>query len=193
MRVERQRTPEPFLGGFRMAEAALDHATMEELRRVPRSEPQRPLRVGQRLCAAAVTRQSPGEDIVAVDRRTIGASGAGKQQRLRELDRMIDVEQRRFQIRLDAVGAEQAPDCADQRVLPSRRSVVPGQPIEVTEGRDELRQRDPVHGAMLHGDRSPNVTKSRFDLSKAVDMSFVDYAMSVLGPYEPVANPRRPN
>jgi NitT/TauT family transport system substrate-binding protein len=33
----------------------------------------------------------------------------------------------------------------------------------------------------------------RTDLSKAVDMSFVDYATSVLGPYEPVANPRRPN
>jgi ABC-type nitrate/sulfonate/bicarbonate transport system substrate-binding protein len=33
----------------------------------------------------------------------------------------------------------------------------------------------------------------RTDLSKAVDMTFVDYAMSVLGPYEPVANPRRPN
>jgi ABC-type nitrate/sulfonate/bicarbonate transport system substrate-binding protein len=37
------------------------------------------------------------------------------------------------------------------------------------------------------------MVSQRTDLSKAFDMSFVDYAMSVLGPYEPVANPRRPN
>jgi hypothetical protein len=33
----------------------------------------------------------------------------------------------------------------------------------------------------------------RADLAKALDQSFLDYANSVLGPYEPVANPHRVN
>jgi NitT/TauT family transport system substrate-binding protein len=33
----------------------------------------------------------------------------------------------------------------------------------------------------------------KIDVRKAIDSSFVEYANSVLGPYQPVANPRRPN
>ena len=90
MRVERERAAEPGARVARMAEAALDHPAVEELERVLRPEPERALRVGERLRAAAVPLQRPGEHVVAVDAGALALGGPGERERGSQLDAVVD-------------------------------------------------------------------------------------------------------
>ena len=70
---------------------------------------------------------------------------------------MVDVEERRLEVGLDAVGDEQPLDHADQRVLLARLGRSAVRALEVAEHRHVLRQRDPVDRLLLGGDRRVDV------------------------------------
>src|SRR5438034_8136534 len=76
VRVEVDCAPEPTRRLCAVAEATLDHPAMEELGCVERAEPERALREAQRLIAAAVPRERPGEHVVTVDRGTVAVCRA---------------------------------------------------------------------------------------------------------------------
>src|SRR4029077_20759107 len=95
--------PEPVPRLRAVAEATLDHPAVEELGRVERPESERPLREAQRLTAAAVPLEGPGQHVVAVDRRTVPICSACELERVRQTDCVVDVEECRLEIRLDAV------------------------------------------------------------------------------------------
>src|SRR3982750_112167 len=106
MRVERGSGSSP---GMRvMTETLLDLRAVEELRGVFRAEAERELRVVQRLAAAPVAGERPGEHVVAVDRRPFALRLPGERQRRPQADPVVDVEQRRFEVRADTVCGEQA-------------------------------------------------------------------------------------
>ena len=83
MRVERESATEPRLRIRPVAEAAFHHAAVEELRGVERPEPQRTLRVVQRVRALTVAGKGPSQDVVTVDRRPFVVCGLCKRERLR--------------------------------------------------------------------------------------------------------------
>src|SRR5207247_9275735 len=136
-----QRTAQEGIARRAVTESALDHPAVEELERVERAEPERSLRVGLRLFAATVAGQGPGENVVAVDARTVRSSLLGERERVLEPDSVVDVEQRGLEVGLDPVREQQSLDDADQRVLPAGEPNLSLRAVEVAELRDVLRER----------------------------------------------------
>src|SRR5439155_25671614 len=99
VRIQFEGTMQPAARGRPVAEAALDHPAVEVLERIARPEPEGALREAQRLSAAAVPRERPSQDVVAVDRRPVGASGSGEGERMSRPDAVIDVEEGRLEVR----------------------------------------------------------------------------------------------
>ena len=66
--IQSDRATEPAARDHAVTEAALDHAAVEELEGVAGPKPQREPRVAERLSAAPVPLERPGEDVVSVDR-----------------------------------------------------------------------------------------------------------------------------
>ena len=120
------------------------------------ASPQRPLRA-----------RAHAEDVVAVDRGPVGASLACEVERMAQADPVVDVEERRLQVGLDAVCDEQALDHVDERVLLVRLRRPAGHTIEVAELRDVLRQRNPVDGLLLERDRGPVAALGSLDRGRA--------------------------
>ena len=118
---------------------------------VARAEPQRALRVGQRLRAVAVPRERPGQHVVAVDRRPLALPSArASVECVPQPDRRGRRRRARSRGRCWTPFAREQPlDRADQRVLPARGALVAGDAVEVAERGDVLRQRDRVGGALL--------------------------------------------
>ena len=81
---------------------------------------------------------------------------------------MVDVEERRLEVRSDAVRGEQALDHADEGVLAARQPLVAGHVLEVAERRHELRQRDRLHRPPLEPDRLRVASAGRLDLGERV-------------------------
>jgi hypothetical protein len=104
MRVERERAVQVGVSRRAPAETALDHPAVEELERIASPQPERALRVGERLVAVPVPGKGPGEHIIAVDTRTIGAGAASQGQRVRKPNPEVDDEERSLEVGLDAVG-----------------------------------------------------------------------------------------
>ena len=144
-----------------MAEAALDHPAVEELERILRPEPERLLRVAERLVATAVPRERPGEDVVAVDRRPLGVADPGQRERVLQADPVVDVEERDLEIDADAVGAQQLLDRADQLVLAPCGGAVARRGEQVAEGADVLREGIRFDRLPLVGDRELRVPERR--------------------------------
>src|SRR5436309_11726730 len=136
-----------------MAKTSLDHAAVEELERVLGTETQRVLRVRKRLGAPPVPYQRPREHVVAVDRGPVAPADPGKRERMAKADPVVGVEEGDLQVGLDAVGAEQPLDRADQGVLTPREQRVTRDAVEIPERTDVLRQRDQVDGLALERDR----------------------------------------
>ena len=126
-------------------------------------------RVGERLAAAAVPGERPGEHVVAVDARPLGAGAAGQRQRVRQPDAVVDVEERGLEVGLDAVRDEEPLDHADQRVLPAGELRSPGDAVEVAELADVLRQRDRGDGPLLQRDRRCEPASCRLDAGERVE------------------------
>ena len=84
---------------------------------------------------------------------------------------MVDVEERRLEVGLDAVRDEQPLDHADQRVLRAvPEHAAPCDAVEVAEHRDELRQRDRVDGAASRArSRALDVPARGLDLRQRVE------------------------
>ncbi len=143
MRVEVERPAEPALRRRVVTETALDHRAVEELRRIERAQPERTPRQAERLATPAVARQRPGQDVVAVDRRTLGPRRPRERNRSSQSNSVVDVEERRLQVDLDAVRPLQLRDRPDERVLAFCGFAAE----QVSERRDELRQRH--HGRRL--------------------------------------------
>ena len=78
-----------------------------------------------RLAAAPVADERPGQHVVCLDARSRLACAAGALERLAEPDAVVDVEEGELEIRLDAVGDEEAVDRAHEPVLLAAR---PGRP-----------------------------------------------------------------
>src|SRR5207248_638199 len=95
VRVERERAREPGPRGAAVAEAALDHSAVEELERVPCAEPERMLRIAERLLTTAVPRQRPREDVIAVDRWPFALRAPSERERLPQPQTVVDVEEGR--------------------------------------------------------------------------------------------------
>ena len=108
-----------------MAEAALDHAPVEDLQRVLRPETERLLGVAERLVALAVAIERPGQHVVAVDRGALRARFPRKCESVRQADPVVDVEEGCLEIGLDAVRDQQLLDHGDQRVLLPRLRACP--------------------------------------------------------------------
>ena len=133
MRIDRKCPTEPGTRNRGVAEATLDHAAVEELEGVLGPEPQRELRVAERLVAAAVPLERPGEDVVSVDRGP-GALGATRErERARRRDVVVGVEERDLQIGSDSVRAQEPVDHADQRIGTLRRRPSAGCALEIAE------------------------------------------------------------
>src|SRR5215208_2096462 len=169
MRVERERTPEPAARGFFAAEAALDHAAVEELERVAGPEPQRAFRMAERLGALAVPLERPGEDIVSIDARPVALRRAREVERLRQANRVVRLEQRDLEVRLDTVRIQETPDRVEQRVLALGGLLASGDLKQIAECDDELRQRDLGDGAPLERDRPRIAPLCRLDLRQRVE------------------------
>ncbi len=90
-------------------------------------------------------RERPGEHVVAVDRRPLALREPRERERRLRPDPVVDVEERRLEIGLHAVRAQETLDHRDRRVLPARVGCPPPAAIHVPERSDELRQRDQVH------------------------------------------------
>ncbi len=87
-----------------VAEAALDHRAVEELRAVLRAEPQREPRVAERLARSWPLRASAhAEHVVAVDRRPLALRLSCECERRLQADAVVDVEERRLEIGAHAV------------------------------------------------------------------------------------------
>src|SRR5439155_8747916 len=82
---------------------------------------------------------------------------------------VVDVEERRLEVGLDAVRLEQPADTVDGRVLRLRRTRTAGDTVEVAEVADELRKRDRRRGAALDRGRVPQVAARRLDLRERVE------------------------
>src|SRR6266508_1789562 len=80
MRVERESAPEPGLRIRLVAETAFHHAAVKELRGVERPEPQRTLRVVQRVRALTAAGKGPSENVVTVDRGPFMVCGPCKRE-----------------------------------------------------------------------------------------------------------------
>ncbi len=119
-----------------------------------RAEPERAPRVGERLATAAVPGERPGEHVVAVDARALGAGAAGQRQRVREPDAVVDVEERGLEVGLDAVRDEEPLDHADQRVLAAGELRSPCAAVEIAQLADVLRQRNQGGSPLLQRDRA---------------------------------------
>src|ERR1700738_4364534 len=150
MGIEGERAPVPGSRRRPVTQAGLEEAAMEELERVTRAEPKRALRVVERLTAAAVAGERPGEHVVSEDARAVGVAAAGKLERLWEANAVVDVEERDVEIVLDAVRGEQPLDHADQRVLLACLPLLAGRAVEVAQESDLL-------GQWHAGDRCPFV------------------------------------
>ena len=154
VRVERERAPEPRLRDRVVPEAALDVAAVEELERVLRAEAERarasggaPRRSGR--CGRAPT---PSTSSPSIDGRSARATRA-RASAWRQSDAVVDLEEGDLEVGLDAVRVQQPLDRADQRVLAVGEHGPAGDPVQVAERRDVLRQRDRVDRLPLGGDR----------------------------------------
>src|SRR5204863_536847 len=128
-----------------VTEASLDHPPVEELERVARAEAERLLRVGECLAAVAGPGERPGEDVVAVDRRTLGPADPRAAQGRTEIDAVVDLEEGDLEVGADAVRPQELLDRADQRVVSVREHRAPRGSVEVAEEGDVLRERDRGH------------------------------------------------
>src|SRR5207302_1797236 len=117
----------------------------------------------------AVAGERPREHVVAVDRRSVRPRRAGKRERAGEANGVVDVEERRLEIRLDAVGAQETTDRSDQRVLAACSRLLPSRVLQVTERGDELWEREGVRRALFERNRVRQVAARRFDLRKRVE------------------------
>src|SRR3954452_12942286 len=93
---------------------------MERLQRIARPESERVLRVRERLGAASVAGERPGEHVVAVDRRTLRTGTPRERDRLTKADPVVDLEERRLEVCPDPVRDEQPADRLDERRLRAR-------------------------------------------------------------------------
>src|SRR5207244_8963939 len=123
----------------------------------------------QRLAAAIVAFQRPREDVVAVDRRALLLRAPREGERGVRPHAVVDVEERRLEVGLDAVRLEQPADTVDGRVLRLRRTRTAGDTVEVAEVADELRKRDRRRGAALDRGRVPQVAARRLDLRERAE------------------------
>src|SRR5262245_41609780 len=121
-----------------MAEAALDHATVEELRRISRAESQREPGVVERLVAVPRPRERPGEHVVPVDGGPLLLSEPRERERSPEPDPVVDVEERDLEVDVHAPCALEPGDRGNELVL-TRGG---GAAEEVAVRRDVLRQRE---------------------------------------------------
>src|SRR5204862_3637743 len=103
-----------------MAEAALDHAAVEVLERIERPKLEGALGEAQRLTAVPGPLERPSQDVVPVDGGPLALGKACEGERDVQPDAVVNVEERRLQVGLDAVRDEQSLDDADQLVLVPR-------------------------------------------------------------------------
>ena len=125
--------------------------------------------VGQSLVAAPVADERPGQHVVGLDARSRLLSSAGTLERLAEPDAVVDVEEGELEIRLDAVGDEEAVDRAYEPVLLTGEPGSSGGPVEVSERADVLRQRRPLDGPSLELDRSAESSTGGLDVCQCVE------------------------
>jgi hypothetical protein len=131
MRVQRECAPEPTFGFLTVAQAALDHCTVEELRCILCPESQRSFRMVQRLLAATVAGEGPRKHVVTVDGGPIAVRRTRTNEGPRQTNGVIDIEERGFEIRPDTVRAKEALDRSDERVLPARGCLPAGHLKEI--------------------------------------------------------------
>src|ERR1043166_6313419 len=98
--------------GRTVTETAFDHPAVEQLEGIACAEPERSARPPKGFAAVPVARKCPGEHVVAVDARPGRVCPPCQGERVPETNALVDVEERRIEVRLDAVGDEQALDDA---------------------------------------------------------------------------------
>ena len=141
--------------------------------RVARAEPQRPLRVGERVGAAAVAGERPREHVVAEDRRPVGPRPPCERKRFGKPDAVVDAEEGGLEIGADAVRGLQAVDRGHERVLPSRFGSLPRGSEQVAELRNQVRQRNRLDGSALERERALEPAAGRFDARQPLERAGV--------------------
>src|SRR3954452_22620861 len=178
MRIDRERAAVEHPRFDAPPEARGDIAAVKELHGIARAEAERPLRVGQRLPAAAVSRERPTEDVVADDARALRVAASREHERVREPPSVVDVEEGDVEVVADAVRGEQPLDHVDEPVL---AAVV----REVAEKSDVLRERHTIDGRARCGDRCTTVTERRLRLCEGIECERVAGEGSERGSYLP--------
>ena len=123
----------------------------------------------ERLAAAAVAGERPGEHVVAVDRRPLGLRPPRERERVAQPDAVVGPVERGLEVDLDAVRHLQPLDRADERVLLTRLGATAGAREQVAELRDVARQRDRLDRAALERDRAGRVPPRRLDAGERVE------------------------
>ncbi len=149
VRVQRAVEPAARLGG--VAEAALDHAPMEELERIVGAEAKRAARVAEAFAAAAVALQRPGHPVCCIDARRARVCLPGPSERVVEPAAVVEVEDGRLELRADAVGRLDPLGRFHELVRPAGLASFAGRPQGVALPDDVLRQRQAVDDAAEEG------------------------------------------
>ena len=169
MRIQPKGAAEVAAGCRAVTETPLDHPAVEQLQGVLRTEPEGQPGPAESLAAATVAGERPGEHVVAVDARPFRLRPACQHEGVPQANGVVDVEERRFEVGLDAVRDKQSLDHADELVLSTGERGPAIQAVEVTEQPDELRQRNFVDRATLERDRPRRVAPRRLDLRERVE------------------------
>ena len=152
-----------------MTEAALDHAAVEELRRVLRAQAERELRVAQRLGAAAVPLERPREGVIAVDRRPRLLADPRPPEGIRKIDAVVCFEERVLDVRAHAARPLEPVDGGDERVLAPCRPSLALASEEVAERADVLRQGHGRRGATLEPDSAAEIALRSGDVRERIE------------------------
>src|SRR5205085_12165530 len=92
--VEPERAAEPHPGCSLAAEAALDHAAVEEQKRVACAEPERVHEMSPRLAAPAGLEETPSKCVLRVDAWCRDVGIPGPRQRVFDVPVVVEVEER---------------------------------------------------------------------------------------------------
>ena len=159
VRVEREAEPPP--RGSVPAEAALDHAAVEEQGRVTRTEPERALRPTERLARSGRSRRAPTRARRPPGSTAARASLPGQRERSPSRIPWSTSKSASLEVRVDAVCGAEPLDRADQLVLLAGAAAFAARGVQVGERGDELRQRHGLGGRLREPDRAPRAGRGR--------------------------------
>jgi len=150
-----------------MARAALAYSAVEELQRIARPEPEGSAGIRDRLGAAPISRQSPGENVIGVDARRSIVRFARSDESVPDPASVVEIEERRLELRPNTVRGLEAPDDRDECVSAAGGSRPPRRAQRVATPGGVLRQRQLFDDVLEQRYGTPEISLSRLGVGKS--------------------------